>query len=449
VRHVKLDLVVPVLLAATLVAFATGSSSVVGIVHAGRVLRWVALLALFVAAALLAREPAALARLRRSVLAAAVIFLALVVESAIWSVNPRLTLERAATVVVLFATAVSLAAGCARRPEMIRRALWGIVAGAVVVTALGLVVLAFDHAAAVEQATLDLPARYQGYGENPDTVSLLLSLCLPIATWLAFHARTRTELATAVVAVVAFDASIAASGSRGAIAAGFTGTAVAIVFARSPLRVRIVASGVALALLAATIVVALAPKSKGEAAAHPQPSAAVIAAGGPRPKPGYENVEADHPLSFDIGTQEPGEAAPTHRTLFGLTGRGEAWRGAIDLADARPVLGYGFGTEGNVFVDRYANFAGGSPEDSYIGIYLQLGAAGLVALLALLGALALAALRGWARPEALVSIAVLAAALVMAIVQSYIYSVGDIGTVTVWVCAFLGAAVVRGRATVS
>jgi O-Antigen ligase len=443
VRVVKLDLVLPVLLAATLVAFATGSSSVVAIVHAGRVLRWVALLALLGAAAALAREPAAFARLRRSVLAAALVFLALVVESAVWSVNPRLTLERAATLVVLFATAASLAAGSARRPEVIRRVLWGIVAGAAVVTLLGLAVLAFDHAAAVEPASLDLPARYQGYGENPDTVSLLLALCLPIATWLAFHARTRRELAAAVVAVIAFDASIAASGSRGAIAAGFTGMLVAIVFARSPVRVRVFASGVALVLLVATILVALAPKSKGEASAHPQPSAAVIAAGGPQPKPGYENVEADHPFAFDIGTQEPGEAAPTHRTLFGLTGRGEAWRGALDLADARAVLGYGFGTEGNVFVDRYANFAGGSPENSYIGVYLQVGAAGLVAFIALLGALALAAFRGRARPEALVSIAVLAAALVMAIVQSYIYSVGDIGTVTVWVCAFLAAVVGR------
>jgi O-antigen ligase len=446
---VKLDLVVPVMLAVTLVAFATGSSSVVGVVHAGRVLRWVALIALFAAAVVVAREPAAFAKLRRSVLVAAVVFLALAVESAVWSVNPRLSLERAATVVVLFATAASLAAGWARRPELIRRALWGIVAGAVVVTALGLVVLAFDHAAAVEQATLDLPARWRGYGENPDTVSLLLALCLPIATWLAFDARTGAERAFAVVAAVAFDASIAASGSRGAIAAAFTGTLVAIVFARAPARLRVIAVGAALALLVATIVVALAPKSKGEAQAPAKPSPAAVAASGPRPKPGYENVEADHPFAFDIGTQEPGEAAPTHRTLFGLTGRGEAWRGAIDLADARPVLGYGFGTEGNVFVDRYANFAGGSPENSYIGIYLQLGAAGLVALLALLGTLALAAIRGWARPEALVSIAVLAAALVMAVVQSYIYSVGDIGTVTVWVCAFLGAAAVGRSAPAS
>ena len=36
--------------------------------------------------------------------------------------------------------------------------------------------------------------------------------------------------------------------------------------------------------------------------------------------------------------------------------------------------------------------------------------------------------------------------LLLGMVQSYIYSVGNIGTVTVWVCAFLGGAVVSRRA---
>jgi O-antigen ligase len=156
------------------------------------------------------------------------------------------------------------------------------------------------------------------------------------------------------------------------------------------------------------------------------------------------NVGTAYPFEFDIGFQGPGEAAPAHRTLFGLSGRGEAWRGTIDLGNQRPALGYGFGTEDRVFINRYTNFVGGSPEDSYLGIYLQLGALGLVVFLALAGALALGGIRRISS-EAIVSLAVLTAALVLAIVQSYIYSVGDIGTVTVWLCAFLGAAVVPRR----
>jgi O-antigen ligase len=444
VRRLQPDLVVPVLLAITLVAFAAGSTSVVSVVHAGRAARWVALLALFAAVAAMALRQHALALLRFSVAVAAVVFLVLAVESAAWSVNPRLTLERAATFVLLLATAAALAAVCAGEPEAVRRALWGIVAGAFAVTVLGLLVLAFDHNAAVENATLDLPTRYRGFGENPNTVALLLALCLPVVTWLALHSRSRRELVLAIGAGLAFDASIAASGSRGAIVAGFAGTFVVLALTRSSARVRLASAAAVAALLAATIVVALAPTSKGEGSA---PKQAHPVANAPRPKPGYLDVQGAYPLEFDVGTMAPGEAAPTHRTLFGLTGRGEAWRGAIDQANKRPALGYGFGTEDRVFVDRYANFAGGLPENSYIGIYMQLGAVGLAAFLGLVGVLAFGMVRARMTPEATVSLAVLVSALVLAVVQSYIYSVGDIGTVTVWVCSFLGLAAVGRRVT--
>ena len=65
-------------------------------------------------------------------------------------------------------------------------------------------------------------------------------------------------------------------------------------------------------------------------------------------------------------------------------------------------------------------------------------------MLLLVGTLVAGAVRE-RRPESTVSLAVIAVALTLAVVQSYIYSVGDIGTVTVWVCAFLGAAAVARR----
>jgi O-antigen ligase len=441
-RRLTPDLAVPLLLAATLVAFAAGSSSVAGIVHAGRGARWVALLVLFAAAAASAfARPRA--RLRPPLIVAAIAFLAVAVESAAWSVNPRLTIERSATLVLLFATAAALAAGSAGRPDVARRVLWGIVAGAVVVTGLGLVTLAFDHAAAVQAATPDVPARFRGFGQSPDTVALLLALCLPVTGWLALEARVWRERVLALGAGLAFDASIAASGSRGAIAAGFAGLFVVASLAPGSMRARALFTAVVAVFLAATIVVALAPTSKGNGVAS-KDHAAAAAPTEITAKPGYINVGAAYPFEFDIGSQGPGEAAPTHRKLFGLAGRGEAWRGALDLANARPALGYGFGTEDRVFINRYTNFVGGTPEDSYIGIYLQLGAVGLATFFALIGALALGGLRR-ATPEAAVSLAVLAAALVLAIVQSYIYSVGNIGTVTVWVCAFLGVGAVGRR----
>jgi O-antigen ligase len=442
------DLAVPVLLAVTLVAFAAGSSSVAGVIHTGREARWAALFALFGASAAVAYvRGRRVARIRPVVVVAAIAFLAVCVESAIWSVDPRLTFERAATLALLLATSAALAVGCATRVDSVRRALWGIVGGALVVSALGPITLAFDHAAAVQAATLDVPARYRGFGESPDTVSLLLALCLPIAAWLAFQARARGERVLAFLAAIAFDASIAASGSRGAIAAGFVGLFVITALAQRGIRVRAVAAGVVAVFLGATVAAALAPTSKGHAAAPTQPGATASSVG-IKPKPGYINVGVEYPFEFDVGFQGPGEAAPTHRTLFGLSGRGEAWRGAIGLADGRPALGYGFGTEERVFINRYTNFVGGTPEDSYIGLYLQVGAIGLAAFVALVGALAFGSLRERTSPVASVSMAVLASALVLAVVQSYIYSVGDIGAVTVWVCAFLGAVTLsRGVST--
>ena len=440
-QRLQLDLVVPALVAVTLVAFAAGSSSVVRVVHAGHAARWVALFLLCVAAVALAFERRSIRRLPISVVAASAVFLVIAVESTVWSVDPKLTFERAVTFVVLIVTAAALA--CAYS-EGARPLLWGIVAGAAAVTLLGLVVLAFDHADAVQAATNDLPARYRGFGLNPDTVSLLLALCLPVTAWLGFTAASRREIVATVVAAIGFDASIAASGSRGAIIAGFAGIGVVALLVPGQVRTRVLRVVAVAALAGATIGVALAPTSKGNAG-KPKTQAST-APTGPTAKPGYVDVGVAYPLQFDIGFQGPGEAAPTHRTLVGLSGRGEAWRGTLDLIDDRPALGYGFGTEDRVFINRYANFVGGSPEDSYFGISLELGVIGLAALLCLLATLALAARRG-RRPEATVSLAVITTALVLAVVQSYIYSVGDIGTVTAWVCAFVGSAAVGRKAT--
>src|SRR5579862_1719205 len=284
-QRLRLHLVVPALAAVTLVAFAAGSSSVARVVHAGHGARWVALFLLCVAGVALAFERRSVRRLRISVFAASTALLVLAVESTVWSVDPKLTFERAVTFVVLIVAAAALA--CAYS-DGARPLLWGIVAGAAVVTLLGLVVLAFDHADAVQAATYDLPARYRGFGLNPDTVSLLLALCLPVAAWLAFHARSRREMVVAVVTALGFDASIAASGSRGAIIAGFAGIGVVALLVPGHVRARFVRVVAVVALAGATIGVALAPTSKGNAG-KPKTQAST-APTGPKAKPGYVDV---------------------------------------------------------------------------------------------------------------------------------------------------------------
>ena len=58
--------------------------------------------------------------------------------------------------------------------------------------------------------------------------------------------------------------------------------------------------------------------------------------------------------------------------MLSSSGRFEAWRGAIRQGNERPIAGYGFGTEGDVFVDRYYGLDSNLTENSYVGLYLQL-----------------------------------------------------------------------------
>jgi hypothetical protein len=157
---------------------------------------------------------------------------------------------------------------------------------------------------------------------------------------------------------------------------------------------------------------------------------------------------------FRLEDEFDAPAGPGHpaqkRTFLASTGRGQAWEGAFDQGEQRPVAGYGFGTEDHVFVDRYYSFFGGSPENSYVGMFLQLGLVGLALLLALAAALvrgSVAALRRDTRIAA-ACIAVLVTGLALGVVQSSLYSVGNTATVATWTCAFLGLALAPRPASV-
>jgi O-antigen ligase len=128
------------------------------------------------------------------------------------------------------------------------------------------------------------------------------------------------------------------------------------------------------------------------------------------------------------------------RSFLSSSGRVEAWKGALRQAEQRPLLGYGFGTESRVFVDRYYTFVAGLPENSYVGLALQLGTLGVLALLGLVAILVLPARRALLGPRRTLVAActgAVLAGLVLAGVQSYVYAVGNIAAATFWICAFL------------
>jgi hypothetical protein len=188
----------------------------------------------------------------------------------------------------------------------------------------------------------------------------------------------------------------------------------------------------------------------------PNPRAAPLPSASESPPQRFQGTretvdEAPPRLQDDIGRPPygVGETTKKPRTLFGSSGRAQAWDGALHLGLQRPIAGFGFGTEDRVFLDRYADFNSNVPENSYLGLFLQLGIAGLLAFVAFAGA-ALAAgaarLRSARATERRLTGALAAAVvagLLLAGFQSYVYAVGNNATAAVWLAAFLLAAPLR------
>ena len=140
---------------------------------------------------------------------------------------------------------------------------------------------------------------------------------------------------------------------------------------------------------------------------------------------------------------EIGHPALTKRATTTLaSGRIAAWEGVLEQIGDRPILGYGFGTEQKVFIDRWYYFQGGTAENSYLGLLLQLGVVGLALVLAMGCALifggvrALRYLDGDDRILAVAGLGVVLSAAAIMLIQSYLYSVGNVATATVWISMF-------------
>lgn len=382
-------------LAVTVFAFAAGSSIENRVLVYARTYRWVSLFVLLGVALVCAAARWTRRRLPWTFLSLAAALVALASVSAAWSVDASLTVRRAGSLAVLFAVAAALLAVSARRM------LIGLLAGAVAVGVAGLATLAFDHAAAVQPASTQYPARFEGFEQNPDTAALLFALAVPIAVYLLLTTRTLLGRLAVAAALLLFTGSITASGSRGPMVGALLGTLVVVMGAVRGRR-RLVLAAAAVAVFGACLGISRIPQAKPARAGS--------------------------------------SASPAiRRTLFSSSGRRAAWSGAINQAEDRPIAGYGFGTEALVFVDRYAAFDSDLVENSYIGGALQLGMVGLVLLLAVV----LAALGPFLlAPSGEVDAAyagVAAAALLVALTQSYLFSAGNIGTLTAWISLFLVA----------
>jgi hypothetical protein len=406
-----------------------------------RKLRWIALIvlvALAVAYAVRSR-----ARLPIAACTAAAAFLALAVVSTAWSATERLTLGRALgfTLVLIAAAAMALGASAAR-PQAVERLLHGVLAAAVVIGLGGLLVLAFRYDRAVQSATTVSPARYQGLGGGPNMVPMVLAVAAPIAAQLATAAARRRLVGGAALALLL--GSIAFSGSRGALVAAFAGLFAFALAAPTRFRRRAALAGGVGALLLVTLALGQIPSPSQTNPPEPtglDPNPTLVT-----PKPGFVDAHLSGPrLQDEVGHPGVGVADTRRRVrgLLGSSGRTEAWLGVFEQALKRPLLGYAFGTEDQVFVDRYVFFNSGVPENSYLGLFLQLGIVGVGVFAVLAGVILGSALRPLGRLDArtrslaAAGAAAFVAGLVLALFQSYIYAPGNNATVAVWICGFL------------
>lgn len=413
--------------AVTIFATTLGSSGVTVLGDIGRPLRWACLVALLAIVTVWRVQRRGALQLRRCFVVSAAIFLAILFASALWSVNPRLSVERAvALTLVVVAAALAADAGAARA-WAVERLVGGILAGAAAVAFAGVVLVAVDSDAAIRRAAVGVPARFQGIGQSPNTVPLLLALAVPIAVWVALLRRHVLGFALLVL----FVGTMAVSASRGALLAAAVGSGIVVALtASSPRRAAMLVTAVA-AIFAGVV-------SVGQI---PQPGRAHAVPRAPAPHLRYSNVEAAYPLEDDLGRSLPGRDVEGKRTLLGSSGRVAVWRYTVGQVLDRPVAGYGFGTEDHVFVDRFANFEGNYVENSYLGLLLQIGAAGLAAFLGLIITAVTVARPGFrAGGLTVAALGAAAAGLVAAVVQSYVYSAGNVATLSFWLVVALLAA---------
>lgn len=358
------------------------------------------------------------------------LFVAVALVSPAWSVLPRRSLSQAAAlaVVLVFAGVVAAVAGSA--PSLARRSLAGAAAGAVALAAGGLVLYFVDRVAATFAFAGPEDQLYRGLGQNANTVPLLAALTLPLCAAAAAAGR-RTSAVGGAVGAAALAATMVASQSRGAVAGAVLGLCAVAAVLPMPARRRIALVAGAAALLAATLFGAGLRAPVADAA---DPAATLVAAPVRAVRLPGRPAGAPPPLSAEVGAG---------RGSLLSSGRIDAWRGAIHQGQGRWALGYGFGTETPVFIDRYAEFQGAYVENTFVGMWLQLGAAGVLLLIAALASCVAGMARvrrlepGEQRELGAAAAGAGVAAIVAAVVQSYLTAAGSVAALTAWLALLI------------
>jgi O-antigen ligase len=400
-------MLIPPLIAVSVVLTAFGSSTILWLRDPSYWLRFAALGVLGgVAALVLVRRPRERARAFTTPYHLGWLVLgALAVASTLWSAIPSISFDRGLSFVLLGAGAVGAVTVAGSTPEGARRVVNAVLVGILAVLAVTLLYVAIEPREAFQEAFAtaegESAARFRGIGENPNTVASYGFIVLPLLLWKIATVEGRARLAW-VTAAVAASVLVGMTLTRTVLAIMVL-QLVAFVLVLGTRRVRtFVLAAVALALVAGAI-------------------ASVV-------------------------SDEFGERVARMQNVATASGRTEAWKGAVELISERPVGGWGFGIETDIFrvyrethLERFqrADFPSDSVHNSYLSFALQLGIAGglLATALVLSPLLLLARRRTWAPlgPALTLAVALAAAGVTLdAIFLSYLHSAGNVIAASSW-----------------
>ena len=429
---------------ATLLALVASNSSLAWLKHPFLTARWAALLTLAVLVVpAVVRVPRPLA-LR---LASLAILPGLALVSCAWSVEPRLTFERAVSFGIMLWVVVACGVCWARDARALRQFLDAIACTSLVVLGASLIV-----AETSQRGYLN--GQMRGVFENPNGLGLFLGLTYPFVA----GAMERRRFAIWRLVVAAIDAAVgAASDSRSGLIALVI---VAIGFELS--RRRVAWAGIcALGALGVAIGMLLTGGSQTNPAAQTPAAPRAQTPAAPRAKaPAAPKAQTPTPpSSSNAPTAATGAPSPAEPFTERLTGaRIEAWRATVRFVEDRPVLGYGFGTGDRIFAlypkrVHFLYFEGANPADAYLQLLLELGAVGAaVFLLPLLGACAVGvrAVVAGQNLEGVCCGLALVAGLAVGFVESVFTSAGAPWALLIWLAAAgcLAAVAGPGRDTI-
>lgn len=434
--RLPLERAVQVTIATMILAVAVASSSIVPLIRWGGRVRSPILAILLALAVADAARAWRVGRLRFMSVLLGGSFVALALLSVSWSVDPGLTFERTLGFGAMITAAAAVSFAATARHQGAEHVLQAVFAGAALVGLGGLVVLAVDRDAAVVRAFGTSPSLFRGLGVNPNTVPLLVAQALPIGVWLLFRLGSRAARAAVLALSLVLLGTIVFADARAAFGASFAGVALVALILGRTWRRKTAALAALVAVWGAAYGLGQIPQPRATLQVVPETLEAKLR--GVSPRLACLRLPQDEVHLPPCATNAPPSRA-------GLIDRGrlDVWEGTLEQVAGRPLVGYGFGTEDVVFVDRYYLFIGRVVENAYLGLLLQLGAAGLALVLALVGYTVVSAWRGGrtgATDVRATCSAVVLAGMLLALFQSFPYSAGNIGALCFWLALFLLAA---------